>query len=445
LGATPPPPEGADPQTYEMNMALDQAAREKGYTSIEEYNKYLEQSGAFKAPDEPDPNETPLAPGIKKAPAYMPPGAYPGDRTKLGKDYENSNTSLEPKLKPDRDGVETKFLKQSDRYDHSRPGDGTAITFRTAEGEEPRTAEVGSRSLPWALDATSRKMKVGDIVEVIGRGEHAFADDEAFKASAERRWRFELLSVQGKARDKFNMTTDERIEFADELRLRGNDLFKKRRILRAMDYYERGSALMDVLEAEELGMPGKVDKQAAERNSRIWQCQKPLLLNWALILMKLERWQEAERKCTEVLMDIEKLNVKALFRRGQCNIHLGNHEQARTDLDRAAELDTSIAQEVEREMVKVRQMQKEADKEDEGLAKKLVEGFVEASDPRSTAAVPSEAAPSAPAPGESLMEVLQAQEAAAEKDRVDEDTFCRQREAIYNQFLVTQPAACADD
>merc|ERR1712113_1276172 len=107
-----------------------------------------------------------------------------------------------------------------------------------------------------------------------------------------------------------------------------------------MDYYERGSSLMDVLEAESLGMPGHVDKAAAERNQKIWACNKPLMLNWALILMKLERWAEAERKCTEVLMDIDKLNVKALFRRGQCNVQLRLHAQARKDLSRAAELDT---------------------------------------------------------------------------------------------------------
>merc|ERR550525_446535 len=103
---------------------------------------------------------------------------------------------------------------------------------------------------------------------------------------------------------------------------------------------------MDVLEAEELGMPGHVDSKAAERNARTWQCQKPLLLNWALILIRLEKWVEAERKCTEVLMDIDKLCVKALYRRGVCNIHLGDQDQARTDLMRASELDTSIAPEV---------------------------------------------------------------------------------------------------
>jgi len=277
-------------------------------------------------------------------------------------------------------------------------------------------------------------MKVGDVVQVVGREEYAFADADEFVAGAEKLWRFELLAIEGRPRDKFNLTVDERIDRANELRLRGNEMFKQKRLKRALHYYEKGSALMDVLEAEELGLPGKSDSKAAERNQRIWQCQKPLLLNWALILMKLEHWQEAERKCTEVLMDIDKLNVKALFRRGQCNVNLGNHTQAHSDLSRAAELDTSIAAEVEQEMVKVRKMQRVLDREDEGVAKKAVKGFLRGGDERSEASPPQEV-PAGPNPTERLMGILQAQEEAADMSATDHDTFCRQREAIYNQFL----------
>merc|ERR1719464_169971 len=92
LGATPPPPEGVDPAQYEVSMAMDEAARQKGYSNADEYNRYLQESGALKQPDPQElQEETPLAPGIKKAPAYMPPGAYPGDRTKLGKDYDKEH------------------------------------------------------------------------------------------------------------------------------------------------------------------------------------------------------------------------------------------------------------------------------------------------------------------------------------------------------------------
>lgn len=447
LGATPPPPDGTDLEKYELNMVLDQEARKKGYNSIEEYNAYLEKSAPPMDTEKvnAEMNETPLAPGIKKAPAYMPPGAYPGDRTKIGKDYDNSSAAAAPvnevPSRTDLVGVETVFVKQAEQRFGTRANDGNTVTLRLDGKPEEQTAELGSTSLPWAIDATVRKMKVGDIMDVIGRGEHAFADDEKFQPGQERKWRVEFLSIGGKPLDKFALSTDERVDRANELRLRGNDMFKKGRLLRAFDYYERGSSLMDVLEAEELGMPGKVNSEAAKKNQRIWQCQKPLLLNWALVLMKLHRWEEAERKCTEVLMDIDKLNVKALFRRGQCNVQLRLPEQAKKDLSRAAELDTSIAPEVEREMVMVREMEMEEDKQDRPIAKKLVEGFVQAGDERSLGLAP--VGPQAvPDPTSNLYGMLQAQEAAAETSDVSKDDYCRQREAIYNQFI---KPACVDD
>merc|ERR1712187_20406 len=131
--------------------------------------------------------------------------------------------------------------------------------------------------------------------------------------------------------------------------------------------------------------------------------------------------------------DIDKLNVKALFRRGQCNINLGDKDQARTDLMRARELDTSISKEVEKELAKVEAMQKIADNEDREVAKNMTKGFFKAGDARSSAPPPKVAAPKPE--GKTLQEVLEAQEKAADEGGVDEDTWCRQREAIYNQFL----------
>lgn len=449
LGATPPPQPGMKPELVEFNQAMDQAARKKGYADAEQYNQYLQQSGAYDQPKDPM-EETQLAPGIKKAPAYMPPGAYPGDRTKVGKAYDKEVEEGPPvavKSKPavsidsEKDGVESSYVKQSDNTYASRPREGNKVTIRLEEGGKSKVCdfEMGSLDLPWALEVSLRKMKVGDIMDVEGRGEYAVAEREVLKPGIKRKWQVELMAVDtSKKDDKFSLSSDERIIKANGLRLRGNDLFKKGRFQKAMELYEEGSKYMDVLECEDMGGMGKVDKAAAERNQKIWACQKPLLLNWALILIKLGRYAEAERKCTEVLMDIDKLNVKALFRRGQCNVHLGRPEQAKTDLERAAELDTSIKDEVARELEKVGTIQKVVDKRDTGLAKRVVDGYVKTGDERSDAPAPKE--DPKPAPGDTLAELLQMQEKSAEEQGLDEDSFCRQREALYNQFLRAAPA-----
>lgn len=453
LGASPPPPEGASPEEAELEQLLDEAAREKGFECKEDYDRYLaEQSGSGLdaiAEDE-ESQQPPLAPGIKKAPAYMPPGAYPGDRTKLGKEYEKAHgqadeeAARERPFDPEKEGVTTTFVRQSDAAGAARPAEGHTVEWRLLDGA-PERAELGAADVPWGLEAAALRMKVGDVVDVVARGEHAFADDEepASIEGVEKRWRVELLGVEGRALDKFQLTADERVERADELRLRGNGMFKRGRVLRAMDYYERGSRLMDILEAEEMpGMGGSgasggvvsdSARAAAERNRKIWQCQKPLLLNWALILMKRGCWRRAERKCTEVLMDIDKENVKALFRRGQCNVHLRDHEQARMDLRRAGELDTTIAREVEREMKKVDELRRAEERQDAPVAKKVVGEMLREADPRSAAPPPVDGRPAEF--GGNFMRTLDRHRDATDRDDVDEETYCQQRQSIYNHFF----------
>mmetsp|Transcript_45367 Transcript_45367/g.97260 ORF Transcript_45367/g.97260 Transcript_45367/m.97260 type:complete len:530 (+) Transcript_45367:136-1725(+) len=469
-GASAPPPEGVDQKDLELKLALDGVARQNGFNSVEEYSKHLEEQKAkdksgkqsISGPSMPE-EEPQLAPGIKKSPAYMPPGAYPGDRTKIGNACEaptsppalsvprkskipttttaTTTTTAAGKFDPDLHKHEISFVKQSDQYG-SRPSEGSRITFRVEEGGRSQEAEVGGLEIPWALEVASKKMKVGDIADVVGRGEYAHAEgDKKYFKDSERKWRLELMAVSGRGNDKFQLNAEERIERANALRLRGNEMFKQNRLLRALELYERGSSLMDVLEAEDLGMPGgKKDKVAEERNAKIWKCQQPLLLNWSLILMRLGRWQEAERKCTEVLMDIEKECVKALFRRGQCNVQLGNHEQARTDLMRAAELDTSIKADVEREMKLVEAMQREVDRVEKPEAQRIVGQFLKEADQRSSKepVKKKESEREAALGPHPMLGALKAQEAAA-GDAIDNDTWCRQREAIYNHFLPKGP------
>merc|ERR1740129_761061 len=274
LGATPPPPQDVDPEKFEMVQAIDEAARQQGYASAEEDNAYLmqqqEQQNYQKQIEQE--MEQP-APGIRKPPACLPPGAYPGDRTEKGRElklaqlrygrHEDKGAPQEETPKdPARDNVETTYIKRSEGQS-VRPADGCPIAFRTTEDGAVQTAEIGGDSLPWALEVAAQRMKAGDIVDVVGRGEHAFADNEEVEREVERRWCFELITVEvGRRKDKFAMDADERIERANELRLKGNDMFKRNRLLRAMNYYERGSSLLDVL-----GQSSSSEKQTYLENA----------------------------------------------------------------------------------------------------------------------------------------------------------------------------------
>ncbi|CAK9075244.1 unnamed protein product [Durusdinium trenchii] len=354
--------------------------------------------------------------------------------------------------------VRMRSLKRSPERG-GRIGDGCSIGYRTQEGDPLEEEAVTAFNEAKKLSGRScAGMQVGDVAEVVATGEHALADEEtvADVEGLERRWRFEVATVAaGTCLDKFRLSVDERIAAADRLRERGNQMLKQGRLLRAGDYYERGSSFMDVIEAEDMGMPGgKKDAKAVANNRRIRECQKPILLNWALVLMRRKRWSEAERKCAEVILDIDSSCVKALFRRGQCQIQLGSLEDAKKDLQKARDLDASIADDVEKELVKLKRQQKALDQQDRGWAQKaLKKGLADerskpkqptaqdeddidckVKDSSKTRLMPETSAGTAGPV--SHKEVLAAQEKAAAEAGVDDITYARQREAIYNQLLM---------
>jgi len=374
-----------------------------------------------------------------------------------------AGTSQQEPLDLCNGSVKFTYIKKSD-VRGQRLGDDITIGYRVAEGEPLQEAVVGGSKLPWALEVAVKRMQVGETVEVQACGEHALADEEDLAPDhCKKTFQFELVTTSGDSRDKFSMSADERIDRANELRELGTAMLKRGRLLRAADYYERGSQLMDIIEAEDMGVPGKKNAAAVETNRRIRECQKPLLLNWSLVLKRREQWAEAEQKCTEVLLDIDKLCVKALFRRGQCRVHLGNLEEARLDLRRAQELDQSIAGDVEKELHKLAQKQKVQDVKDKGWAKKAFQkGLGDArvtqakEVPKKTDQEPAEdnegiqchvketsaarinhnKGQELPEGSHPLLSMLKAQEKAAEAGGLhDTDVdWCRQREAIYNQF-----------
>lgn len=61
--------------------------------------------------------------------------------------------------------------------------------------------------------------------------------------------------------------------------------------------------------------------------------------------------------------------MKALFRRGKAHVGAWNPDEARQDLQRAAELDPTLAGSVKKELAHLDQLQKQRDAEDSAKLK----------------------------------------------------------------------------
>lgn len=90
-------------------------------------------------------------------------------------------------------------------------------------------------------------------------------------------------------------------------------------------------------------------------------------LNCTACLLRLERWQAADRICTEVLVQ-EADNVKALFRRGQARLKLGHIPLAEEDFVRAQDLEPGN-QEIVRALAGCRKREDQKAERAEQLAK----------------------------------------------------------------------------
>lgn len=89
----------------------------------------------------------------------------------------------------------------------------------------------------------------------------------------------------------------------------------------------------------------------------------PCHLNIALCCSKINRHNQAVENCTKAL-EIEKNNVKALFRRAQCYVQQAKLSEAKADLDTALQIEPTNSA-VKKELAQVErkiQLQKEKEK-----------------------------------------------------------------------------------
>jgi len=101
------------------------------------------------------------------------------------------------------------------------------------------------------------------------------------------------------------------------------------------------------------------------------QMKIPLLLNYSQCQLLLNEYYSVIEHTTTVL-EKDKDNVKALFRRAKAHVGAWNPIEARLDFQRAAELDPSLAAAIKKELLNLDQLELEYNrKEKEKLHGKI--------------------------------------------------------------------------
>jgi peptidylprolyl isomerase len=178
-------------------------------------------------------------------------------------------------------------------------------------------------------------MKVGEKAMLKIRYDYAYGESGSppkIPPKADLYFDVELVDFQEKTKERWQMTTEERIAEANKLKTAGTEEFQKKNFEMGAAKYEE-AALYSVDE----GVTG----------NDIPEEERPLYVscwsNAAMCYIKLKDWPDAVRATNQVL-EIEgedKSNIKALYRRGLARMHLGLYKEAKADLMDAYKIDSS--------------------------------------------------------------------------------------------------------
>lgn len=206
--------------------------------------------------------------------------------------------------------------------------DGTEFDSSRKRGE-PFTFTIGQNQVIKGWDEGFASMKVGEKAILTVRSDYGYGEAGSppkIPADATLKFDVELLSFKEKEKEKWELTDEERRDRATEMKDAGTVLFKSGKYEDAASKYE--SAAEFVFDEEEGEFVPDDDK------GLFISCWG----NAAMCYIKLSDWSNAIKACNKVL-EVEKNNMKALYRRGLARMRCGLLKESKTDLMTAYNLD----------------------------------------------------------------------------------------------------------
>ncbi|KAL4225223.1 FK506-binding protein 5 [Mactra antiquata] len=174
----------------------------------------------------------------------------------------------------------------------------------------------------------------------------------------------ELLDFEKEDKDVWEMNNQEKLESCEKLREKGNFYFKEKKMELAYKFYSR---IVEIV-GFDLCMKDDEEKQRKEVLHKGY-------LNLAQVSLNLEKYREAKDVCDKYFMlDGDKNNVKAYFRRGQALYNLQDWKSAKSDFDKVLEMEPTNKL-AKRYSTDCQNKAKETAGQEKELAQKMMSGF----------------------------------------------------------------------
>ncbi|CAK9000614.1 unnamed protein product [Durusdinium trenchii] len=256
-----------------------------------------------------------------------------------------------------------KQIKEGEGYEKPNDAAKVVLNVESAQtagdlaGFAAKTLEFtcGEGHVCDALEFAVSAMKKGEraVLTVAGCEEPQLG----LKSSEKVILTLELTSFE-KAKDTWDMSEEEKVEYGAARKDVGANLFKAARYQLAMERYKKVADLFSY-----------IDNYKEENKAKAIELKKACTLNKAACQLKLELYSDAKASCSTVLKDSAN-NVKALFRRAQAEFGLKNYLDCVKDVKKILELEPNNRE--ARALAKNAQAgQKEEDKKSKGLFGKM--------------------------------------------------------------------------
>ncbi|XP_072857071.2 peptidyl-prolyl cis-trans isomerase FKBP4 isoform X2 [Pogona vitticeps] len=234
-------------------------------------------------------------------------------------------------------GIIRRIRKKGEGY--SKPNEGALVEIEIEGWHENRVFdkrelrfEVGegeNYDLPPGLDKALQKMEKTEESVIYLKPSYGFgsAGKPKFQIppDAELRYEVKLKSFE-KAKESWEMNTEEKLEQGSIAKEKGTQYFKEGRYKRATLQYKKIVLWLE----HETGLSD--EEEAKARNLRL-----AAHLNLAMCHLKLKEYSQVLENCDKAL-ELDNNNEKGLFRRGEARLAINDFELARADFQKVLQL-----------------------------------------------------------------------------------------------------------
>mmetsp|Transcript_2324 Transcript_2324/g.3296 ORF Transcript_2324/g.3296 Transcript_2324/m.3296 type:complete len:415 (+) Transcript_2324:277-1521(+) len=204
-------------------------------------------------------------------------------------------------------------------------------------------------------------MKIGEKSILKCRADYAYGDNPSpggkIKPGDNLLFECELLDFGPKKKEKWEMTSKEKIEEAKKLKEQGTEKFKNKEFSKAAELYEEASTYVEKFSGDAASDSSAEDEIESENDKTINHDEAVNILlschlNAAQAHLSSKQWVNAISSANKAL-SIEENNIKALFRRGSARRHSGLFDEAKRDILEILKIDeTNIAAKKELFLIK---------------------------------------------------------------------------------------------